>query len=527
MRHALTLLLFAAAATTLTAQHRHGAWCGTGELDVETRREAIEIGKRIAAERALSGRGNATTYIPIRFKLIGNTDGTGAASVNNLLNLMNSINVDFAPRDIQFFLDESGGQPWDYIFNDDLFTNHASFTTQLRSFKSTTAVTVYVPNDATPPGGSGQGVTLGYYSPTNDYLVFRRQEVDGDASTASHELGHYFSLPHTFQGWDGCSWSGTVADCNGRQITSPVTITTAPRGGLVELVARGAGANCANAGDFFCDTQANYSFGFSYPTCDYASAVVDRNGEALVPDENNFMSYFQGCNPYEFSDEQAAAMLGDYNSNRRIFLRRTSPGVVDPIVDTASVLSPLDGSTTPFSDAVELSWTPIANAQYYFVQVAERRSFRTSSVVFEEIIADGRTSIVLDDLEAGAEYFFRVRPFSQTSFTSPTSTAVAFTVGTASGVDALPEAATALTVFPNPLPAGQRLQLTATAERDSEVAIDVRDLTGRLVSRSRDRFVAGPNRLNVDLAGASVPRGTYLVTVVSDSGTSTRKVVID
>ena len=270
----LTILLALTSILSLQAfaQHNHQRGvCGTTEIDME------RLKANIAYAKANPLQSRMTTYIPVRYHLIGEDDGTGAASPNDILDLMTAVNVDFAQYNLHFYLEDGDGAPWDYTYNDGLYNEHATFQPFLLNEKrsNANAMTIFVPNDATPPNSSGLGTTLGYYSPQSDYLVFKKSEVGSNASTATHEIGHYLSLPHPFQGWDCTSWDGTTNDF----VTSPVMERTAPcRNVPVELVSRGTDGNCATAGDFFCDTPADYNLGFGWDDCNYTGDVQDATG---------------------------------------------------------------------------------------------------------------------------------------------------------------------------------------------------------------------------------------------------------
>ena len=512
----LTSLLATCLSGGLSAQLGHSGVCGTPPVDMDV----LEASKAMAKTLELGGK--MTTYVPLRFKLAGRDDGTGAASPHRVLDLVRSMNVDFAPVGWQFFLENPDGEPWDYIFDTDFYNDHSASQQRLRDESTREAVTIFVPNTATPANSSGNGVTLGYYSPSLDVLVFKRSEVGSNASTASHEVGHFFSLPHTFRGWDCCSWSGTTTDgCNNPEITSPVTTLVAPcsNSAAVELVTRGAGANCSAAGDRFCDTNADYNFGFGWPNCDYDGGVRDRNGDLLTPDEDNFMGYFLDCNPYQFSDEQKAAMQGNLALGSRSRLRGGSPDVLDTISGPLVYTFPVEEEYTSDFDAVELDWEPVPNAQYYYVEVSERRSF--SSLFYSEIITDGRTELTLTDVDADERYFYRIRPFSQISFGALQPTRTFFT-GTLSSTSAPAAAVNDLVLSPNPVASGSALGVTVTSDVAFNVTARVLDLTGRTVLEQTAYVGSGETRFELGVDRA-LPRGTYVLSLTSDRGVSNRK----
>ena len=108
------------------------------------------------------------------------------------------------------------------------------------------------------------------------------------ASTIAHELGHYFSLQHTFAN------HGT------------------------ELV---NGSNCSTAGDNICDTPADPFIdgvaltNYISPSCVFISEEKDANGDYYDPDVSNIMSYYTPCRCLKFSHDQYETMAEYYLSN--------------------------------------------------------------------------------------------------------------------------------------------------------------------------------------------------------------------
>ena len=490
-------------------------FCGTHEESLD------RLKANIAYAKANPLQSRMTSWVPIRFHLIGETDGTNAASINNVLDMIRSINIDFEAQNLQFFLDDSDGGVFDFTFSDALYNETQNFFSFRNSAKASNAITVYIPNNATPPNSAGNGVTLGYYSPSGDFLVFKKSEVNSNSATASHEIGHYLSLPHPFRGWDCATWTGTTNDQG--FVSNPVTNTTANFCGIssrIELVSRGSDGNCATAGDLFCDTNADYGMGFGWNGCNYTGGVQDATGTPLDPDEDNFMGYFvNDCNPYQFTPEQIAAMNADYLSPSRSFLRRTAPNSTEQITESVQVVSPADGATTFFSDEATIDWEPTPNAEFYFLEVGTRASLQERNLIFSEIVTS--TSQVLDGLEAGTEYYYRIRPFSQSSFGQRGAT-LSFFTGTVSGVSSQPEAVTSMTLFPNPSQVGGSSTLKIDATESGEITIVVRDLTGRVLATSIERVITGDN--TIDMRN-SVPKvkGSYTISVSNSRGLSSQQ----
>ena len=497
--------------------------CGTDDVDVEITRANIAAAKAFAKTHHGAQKHGALTYIPIRFKVIGNSDSTAEASAFNVISLVEAINRDFAPYDWRFFLEDVDGTPFDYFYDDGYNSGLSDDGNFVTANRSESAITMYLVRDASTQSET-PGIVLGYYSPRQDILVVRTQEVGTDAATATHELGHYFGLPHTFRGWDFETWDGAI--CSDTNYNSPVQPIISPRGrGIeVELVTRGGGANCAEAGDLFCDTDADYNVGFGFPNCNYQGPVTDRNGDVLTPDEENFMSYFQDCDVYEFSAEQFASVRADRRSDRRDFLRgQADPIVTDTVTGRVVITSPVTAETVETFDAVTLTWEPVEHALYYYVEVSDSRSLTDARSQVQRVVPATQTSVFVDNLEPGDRYYARVTPFNQLTV-GRTSERLAFRTGVVSGVS-VPEALAGLALSPNPVERGGALTATLHAEVAGDYDVSVLDATGRLVSTRATALAAGSNRLELT-AATQLPAGTYAVRVRSARGVSSRRFVV-
>ena len=161
---------------------------------------------------------------------------------------------------------------------------------------------VWVVNSIEASGGTGQGIVLGYAQfpfafgggVNETYGIVARQDYLGTIGTSNddgrmltHEVGHCLGLFHTFQG--GCS------------------------------------TNCANGGDYICDTpptsEATYGCNFSQNTCtDPLDDPYD--GASVVDQIENYMSY-DGCTNM-FSEGQKERMRGVVTNNLTFFGQQQS-----------------------------------------------------------------------------------------------------------------------------------------------------------------------------------------------------------
>ena len=266
--------------------HDH-AQCGVGLVEgqaiknrmLDNRRNKVEL-----LEKFERGRGNdSTTYVPIQFHIVNKSDGTGGESNQDILDNLCRLNADYLGINVEFYL----AGPTRVINQDLLYTN--SFDNGMANYfmglyRVPGVVNVFVGNQIS--NGQSGGTTLGYYTPGLDIVYAIQSAVRGTGTTLTHELGHFFSLPHTFSGWENSDYSAVMANTTGR---TPTITTT---GGIVEYIARSGGLeNCQIAGDAFCDTDANYLFGFFGATynngCDYAATAMDPRGWLFRPDVIN------------------------------------------------------------------------------------------------------------------------------------------------------------------------------------------------------------------------------------------------
>lgn len=73
----------------------------------------------------------------------------------------------------------------------------------------------------------------GYFSPSDNGVAVAKSCAMPGGTTIAHEFGHFFSLPHTFYGWE----YGIPDDEDQEWVN---------------------GANCNSAADGFCDTPPDY-----------------------------------------------------------------------------------------------------------------------------------------------------------------------------------------------------------------------------------------------------------------------------
>jgi hypothetical protein len=215
---AFVLILLIIATIPLLAQDKH---CATQLSE----KQITDLRKFQANLDNLKGvyQKAGVKYVPLQVHIIGNNQGIGYYRIESLLQALCDVNQDFVPTGFRFYMNG----PINYINNDDLYKGNSDaiwFTSE--DYKAPNAVNVFF-------HGTGNQ-WCGVYFPGVDVVFILNRCQGSNATTLTHELGHFFSLPHTFSGWEG---------------------GTNPGPGNIEKL---DGSNCRNTGDGFCDTKADY-----------------------------------------------------------------------------------------------------------------------------------------------------------------------------------------------------------------------------------------------------------------------------
>lgn len=369
---------------------RDSLYCATPELTPDER-QALEAQIKLALTiKQASGDNKAgtITYVPIRPHIFRPTNGQGGMNLNSLNNVLAITNKSYFDNGsgIQFYF--CGTSP-DYIDDDALYNafpygNESSVSGR----DATNAMNVYFVNLFNEPG------LLGYaYFPSNSLQSTRSFIRTGGLSDAyngnyvlNHELGHNFSLYHTFQGSNA---------------------TSTP-----ELVTRDAGANCTTAGDLLCDTPAD-PYGRDGATtaivngCEvYTGTITDPQGLTYSPQIGNIMSYYDGCNPF-FTTGQYGRVQGGLAARQSAtaYTIDCAPTAVAPVSNLVAQTGPTGG--------VLLTWQDNAsNEMGYFIERSP-----TPDGLFVPVGGVGPNSTSFTDLttEANTTYSYRIRPSNSTT----------------------------------------------------------------------------------------------------------------
>jgi hypothetical protein len=494
---------------TASAQEYHSS-CGTVGEWAEQVSERLLRNKDILKSNPLQFR-NEITYVPIKFHLVAKTDGTGRITENKVLEQLCALNQDYAPMNIQFYIKNG----FKYINNTAVYDNHPTTTATIMSFnRDPGAINIWIVNDASPGGGGGPGTVLGYYNPSLvlDWIVVRRDQIGASTSTLSHEVGHFFSLNHPHNGWDAEPWDLSVHG-NPAPVTSPGGVPTE----------RADGSNCETAGDYLCDTPADYN-GFGWANCNYTGGAQDPTGALINPEERLFMGYFLSClrSEYFFSTEQQDLVITDLMTPQRNYVRPNFTPNLTIINENPELIYPTGGSTTiiPGYNAVNFQWSAVNGAEAYILEIDR---VPTMTISPTRMVVYG-TNKVVTSLEADKVYHWRVRPFSSYSTCQPSTQTTSFRTGTTTSANEI-EFVSDWQINPNPVSRYGELNISVDSQRSFEAQINLFSVTGQLVRQEgKHRFEPGPNTFILPLNGLS--EGVYLLSIQTTEGRLNQRVIV-
>ena len=490
--HIKTILLGClsmALSTLLPAQEKSDLhFCGTQDGKVEWL-------ARYQAEGGTFERSNATLFLPVKVHLVGNSQGAGHFPVSKVLDAFCTLNNDFAQADIQFFI--SGDL--NYINNDNFYIHTFQQGSQMMQQNNVSAkINCYIVAD--PAGNCG-------YSNYSRGIALAKGCMDETDHTWAHEIGHYLSLPHPFFGWEG-----TDSDFAYNE--------PAPNFVNGRAVERMDGANCQFAADGFCDTPPDY-LAFRWP-CNGDSLSnriqTDPTGVEFRSDGTLFMSYASDNCSGRFSEEQIDAMHANVNQERAYLI-----GQMDELLPLGEVvlnpIAPEEGGTVDFYEEVFFEWEPIEEATGYVVDISRFQNF---NLIEHRYDVQG-TSFVSTELKADKTYYWRLRPYNAQYTCFEESETASFFTGVLSDVKDIEEV-NGMQLMPNPVAAGNGLQLDLQMTAAVDLQVRMISVTGQTVEQFDWETNTGQNRWLLNTQ--DLQAGIYFLQLQSANGVMSRKVVV-
>lgn len=514
------ITIFTLVSTVVMSTAQTSNFCGTTEF--------ASIAARLKANKALLAKNpvqeREVKWVPMKFHIISKSDGTGAVQEHRVLDMLCGLNEFFAPLDIQFYIKDG----FNYFSNTAAATDpqSAGGTTHMKAKKVKNVVNVFLPQSFTKPGLLGY-YTEGYPGYQNDFLVVKKSQVGKGIYTIEHEIGHFFSLLHPFNGWEDNDYDPSVHG-------NPVKILTAPNFSLdppfnavpVEFVDQ---TNCEIAGDLICDTPASYNFANNYwgaKGCQpMDQSVKDYHGDVVNPDEENLMDYFNGCASYHLSPTQANLVKTDLTTRFATFGPQKLNGGYVPTADlvTSKVTAPNPAHQQTISNFgdIKLDWEDVPGATHYFVMLDVTSSFSFKPV--SQIVT--KSEWTATGLAKNKKYNWLVYPFNERS-TCAGPAVFEFTTGSWAVSTTEIKELDKWTLQPNPAISGMDVMLNATTIDKFNASVCVMDITGKILHTQSDvHFFAGDN--TVKISTDNLASGMYIVQIKSLSGVSTKKLVIE
>ena len=407
-----------------------------------------------------------TVYVPVKVHIVGNNEGKGYYSVSSLMQAMCDLNADFEPAGMHFYL----AGDIDYINDNALYVgNSDAIWFRSEDYKDPRAVNVFF------HGAGNQW--CGVYFPGVDVVFVLNSCQGANATTLTHELGHFFSLPHTFSGWENDNVPSNIERLDG--------------------------SNCRNAGDGFCDTKADYvSMRWG---CPLAWNLKDPAGAFFKPDSSIYMSYSSDNCQSRFSQEQMAAMNANLNN------RSISKATADTrILPEPKKRFPLNGSQNQNPEAVLLEWEAVPGAFAYQVQVARFGDWNFLN--YDALVFD-TTAVV--KLFGTWEYAWRVKAITAANTCGSFGAADTFsTKAVPAGIVQL-EPDMPIAVYPNPVSINEKVWLKVK----QKTVLSLSDVNGKVLQS----LVLEPN----EPYQLQLPEvGVYFLLLQQEQGLKVKKLMV-
>lgn len=349
-------------------------------------------------------------YLPATIHLVANDGGFGRFSDEKAYRMVCISNNQMLQTGIQIYIKPyHQEQIFNYIDNTEYYDHtYSSGRQMMKTYNVANSINIYVVSNPSD--------YCGYFSPPEDAIaVAQKCANDGDATTLTHELGHYFALPHTFNGWEE---SILMEPSNKRSGSDNIYYGNGTRHYKERVTRVGSEANCNIAGDFFCDTPADYTYVRWACSTKTLHDPLDR---VLYPDPAYYMSYSSDVCKTLFSPEQIDVML-TYAKHYRTNLIDSSYIKSTNILSHAYPVMPALHGTTINSNNVTLAWTKVEETENYLLEV---KKLQGTDVLYSGYVAD--TFLTLENLAANQRYRWAISPSVASDYCSSNSKVSYFT----------------------------------------------------------------------------------------------------
>lgn len=383
--------------------------------------------------------GDSVLYIPLSLHNVGTDQGTGYLAYTRIVESLCRINEDYKPYNIQFFV------PSEVTFiNNSAWNNHQEILIGAEMmFQNNIKNTLNIYYNSTAAGNAGYNLPYAGISMLKSY-------VNGTAHTLTHEIGHAFSVQHTFLGWEGKHYDNSFyANPAPQKVTydytlfkdSLITNKTIIDTAFVEYV---DGSNCSISADKTCDTKPDYlAYRWSCNTDGTSTQLQkDPNGVDFRSDGTLYMSYSNDACQNRFTDGQIARMRANILSKKKDMLFDQSP---PNIISNNTLQSfPIDSQLVQY-DKVKLEWDVTPNATKYIVQLSRFKAY--DIIEFDTVVTINSVNITKSLLKDRV-YHWRVKPLNSKYFCTNFSNQI---FKTADLVNNIEIEELGLELYPNPV----------------------------------------------------------------------------
>ncbi len=437
---------------TLKAQAQNAGDCGTPAAPAH-------IKSFIRQLDFSQPRAETTIHLPVTIHIVRTSVGGGGFSENQAFLTICNLNQRTASSGLFFYMPGRVR----YIDADRFYTAPGAFELfeMIADFNVERTINIYYTNLAQmgycgfafyPNSGPG-----GFENDGAIVMSFPCAQPTG--TTLAHEMGHYLSLPHTFDGT-----SQAPSSINAERVTR-LTLETPGR----------LGANCGAEGDGFCDTPADFIANrWSCPT---PLTVNDFNGDRFRPDSSFYMSYANDICTGRFSEQQQLAMRSTVNTSSapRGYLTTTTMPLYTTLT-ASSLLVPANGDTLVPNNA-QFRWQSVPGADFYQLKIYVGTGF----TILDTMISDTAYLSRSNKIRANRVHSWEVRALNGANLCTNFGQRGDFVTGMYSSTTGLNNnLLTGIRVYPNRLSAGQEVTISGLG---LGLAADFRlyDISGRLL----------------------------------------------
>ena len=490
----VTFLFLFSSQLSFSQTHNH-LNCGSHLLDTEDYTEFVQFYNDKLANNLKSA--GDTLLLPIALHVCANTDGSNLAiGLSDAVMRICEMNEQYKPAKMKFYI-----KKLDIIKNTNINSppsgvNQGSLAA---SYKTASSINVFIAKVASASGT----VVCGYYSPSAggslDHVIVGTGCAQAGSTTLSHELGHFFSLRHTFFGWEGQTTSSTG--------NAPSTREKVDK------------SNCTIAGDGLCDTGPDYLF--SRWTCDpngksqglvnfgtIQIKLQDANGATFTANGKNYMAYSNDDCMTEFSVDQIAKMKNQIAStSARRALTTQTPTIQDSLYNNVSFTAPTNTfDTFEVYNDVTVRWNNVINSSAYLIKVCRTFPMGGSCIntIFENIVTD--TFVNMTNLATNSNYIISVTAFNGYDLCRNNKKTTVFHTGeTIANVENAQQSVVLENPYPNPVASGELITLNIVNQPESVSLVNANGMVINLDGRLK----ANDTQLSIDTQALS--SGVYYI----------------